>query len=965
MGLLKAHKKIIITISLVFSSLIFTNQAVFASSITVTTNLNPMSVSVAPGQFGSASQTITVTTDNLSGYKVRLSTIGPSSALVHDSDNTKTIPTFTLPSGSTDIPFSSLTDGYGFSVDNGSNFFPAPEPNAPPVEIFSASSAGTNNHVLTVGVLNPTSTAAGTYSNTFTVMVVANLDACTAGKICYYGNDDDGKGTMPDQNAPAGTSTALLSPNFSRPGYGFVGWNTEMDGTGTNLGPNEQITPSDYGASSSVGLQLYAKWVQSSGYLQTWSGCSTLNEGEVIALTDSRDGNAYAVTKHPDGHCWMMENLRLDLSDTDLTITEQNTNKPTATFESAVNTNHPASSNGFCTSTSAQCLNTIYYNTNNTNRQLTASHNTNNNNSSWYSYGHYYNWYTITAGNGTSSTSTMGAQVDGDICPYNWRLPTGYGTSGDLANLDAHMPNGTGNDDSTAAGSARWRTWPYNFIYSGEQRSAGYNRGTSSSYATMNAKDAGNTANLWLKTDGVKFVTNGTAKWRGQTARCMYMEDYHVRGDIHYDANGGTGTMTDEIDVSFATAVAANNGFTKAHSTFKNWNTEADGSGVVVMEAGSVMAAAQAKNINEGETLTLYAIWESIFDLVYDGNGADDGSMTSVSVNDLQQGARTLVASNYSRAGYGFAGWSLDSTAASKLASGQPVKIYGPNEKITVDNAFYNNADQNNQITLYAVWTPEDTTYTMQTFGATECSNMSVGDVLALKDARDNNTYMVAKHADNNCWMAENLRLDPKTVGFDTNNTNQPTQAFVTRAPNTNSSNTLCNTDDSTCNDEVHYNTNNINRDFPAAHNNNQVNKSWYSYGVMYNWYTATAGNGTFALGSGEAAGDICPYGWRLPTGGASGETVTLNTMENNGSGATDAGLVKFPVNFVYSGDYNYQSPGGRNSYGRWWTSTPVVDANTWKAYRLGTVATGATPAGSWNKWDGFAVRCIVKPSSN
>ena len=91
MGLLKAHKKLIITILLAFSSLIFTNRAVFASSITVTTNLNPMSVSVAPGQFGSASQTITVTTDNLTGYRVRLSTIGSSSALVHDSDNTKVL----------------------------------------------------------------------------------------------------------------------------------------------------------------------------------------------------------------------------------------------------------------------------------------------------------------------------------------------------------------------------------------------------------------------------------------------------------------------------------------------------------------------------------------------------------------------------------------------------------------------------------------------------------------------------------------------------------------------------------------------------------------------------------------------------------------------------------------------------------------------------------------------------------
>ena len=128
----------------------------------------------------------------------------------------------------------------------------------------------------------------------------------------------------------------------------------------------------------------------------------------------------------------------------------------------------------------------------------------------------------------------------------------------------------------------------------------------------------------------------------------------------------------------------------------------------------------------------------------------------------------------------------------------------------------------------------------------------------------------------------------------------------------------------------------------------------------MYGWYTATAGNGNYDMSSGNVAGDICPAGWRLPTGGGSGEYVSLtnavggaNNMEKNNK------LLAFPNNFIYSGDYNYNTSGGRGTYGRYWSATPNGKA---KAFRLGVAQSNwVTPDGSWNKWDAFAVRCIVK----
>ena len=962
---IKTTTKIVLLGVLVLLGSIVSSQDVFAeSNISISISSNSMAFNLLPGEFGSDSQTITASTTDSAGYTIKISTTGGSSSLVNIADSSKTIPTFSLPSGQDSIPFNSLSDGYGYSIDSGANYLPVPSPSDAAKVLFRTNAAGQNTHTLTFGVKVPLGTVAGTYENTFEIQIVANLPPCPNGSICYYGNGDDSTGTMSNQTASSNSETTLIPSNFSRSGYGFAGWNTAIDGSGTNYGPNETITTGDL---STQGMQLYAKWVASAGNFQDWNGCDNLSAGDITALTDTRDGNTYAVAKYADGNCWMMENLRLDLSDENLVISTQNTNKPTQAFMKNINQNHPSSTNSFCASSTAACVNTIKHNTDNTNRGLTASYNTNDTATSWYSYGHYYNWHTITAGNGTLADSTAGATVSGDICPSGWRLPTGYDITGNLAELDIAM-NGSGINQasgSTAglAGSKRWRKYPLNYIYSGEYKATVSNRAISASSATRNIANTERTINLWLKTDGVYVNSNMTYKYRGQTARCIFHGTQSIIGNIHYDSNGGTGTMADQTNVDFYSATAANNGFTKQHARFSGWNTQANGRGVAVAEGGSVQDASDQLSLTDGDTLNLYAIWTPIYSLIYNGNGADAGSMSSVDVVDsLTAGKLRLVASNFSRTGYGFAGWSLDNDAATKLLSGTQVKVYGPNEVAVVDNAFLAYADTNNEINLYAVWIPADTNYTLQTFTSTECGAMSIGDVTALTDTRDSNTYAVAKLEDGKCWTIENLRLDPATTTFDSNNTNFPTQDFIDAALVSSTNNTLCNQYTTACVDSVRFNTNNINRNNTASHDSNTVNKSWYSYGVMYNWYTASAGNGDLAMDNGNVTGDICPKGWRLPTSGSNGEYANLNRLANNNSSIDTAGLLKFPDNFILSGDYNYNAPGGRNSFSRFWSATPD---GTQKAFRLG-INYGAsnnavTPAGSWGKWDAFAVRCIVK----
>lgn len=953
----RGHKKLIIVSTITLLSLICGSQAVFAeSNISVSLSTNQVDLGLMADNFNSATQTINVSTTSPVGYTVNFATSSATTSLVNKNDNTKAIPTITLPSGSDSVPASSISRGYGYSIDGGTNYFPATN-NSNPAQIFETFTAGTNSHTLTYGAKVANTDIAGAYDNTFVIYAIAKLEPCPANKICYYGNGDDGTGTMDNQPATSNTNIYLIPSNFSRPGYGFAGWNTEPDGSGTNYGPNQIITTGDL---SSLGFQLYARWIQSSGSIQNWQGCNTMNKGDITALTDNRDNNTYAVAKYEDGHCWMMENLRLDFSDEDLEINSLNTNNPKASFATYINSNHPPSRNDFCESSSPSqaCVDQVLYNTNNTNRKLTASYDSNNDGSSWYSYGHYYNWYTATAGYGDYSFATAGNAVDGDICPAGWKLPTGYGVDSDMATLGVAY----GGSTSSLQYTTRWLAYPLNYILSGEQRgNSGYNRNASGGYATANTSSSTRHNNLWVKPSTIYVYDNSNLKSRGQTVRCIQNHRNSITGNIHYDSNGGSGVMADTTNVNFSTAVAANNEFTKTNFAFNYWNTAADGSGTSVLAGNSVANAATSMDIADGGTLTLYAIWRPVYTLAYDGNGANSGTMSSIVHQDINASATQLrlMAPNFLRPGYGFAGWSTDSNAAAKIANSQQATIYGPSETITLTNSVLSKADASNRITLYAVWLPANSN-TLQNFDSTDCSALSVGDILALTDSRDNNTYAVAKLKDQHCWMVENLRLNPHAVTFSSTNTNSPTTAFINNASSIDTSNTLCGDDTDACISQIAFNTNNINSTLTASPDSNNTSSYWYSYGVMYNWYTATAGNGDFTATSGSVSGDICPAGWRLPTGGSGGEFSGLHSaLAPTPSSVLDQYVRAYPNNIIYSGDYNKTSPSGRSAQGRFWSAT--ADGST-KAYRFGVnVGANITPARSFNKWDAFAVRCIVK----
>ena len=173
-----------------------------------------------------------------------------------------------------------------------------------------------------------------------------------------------------------------------------------------------------------------------------------------------------------------------------------------------------------------------------------------------------------------------------------------------------------------------------------------------------------------------------------------------------------------------------------------------------------------------------------------------------------------------------------------------------------------------------------------------------------VRDARDNSTYWIQKLADGNCWMLTNL-----------------------------------------------------------AYAGGGTNTSTRQYGYLYNWCAAMGGQNTAACANATTPApvptiNICPAGWRLPTGEpTTGEFTALNTALNDGKTNTDAGLIASPGLFQRSGLWlnGFNAQGSRGNY---WSSSQYSAAY---AHFLNFSSTNVYPANYNGKDYGFAVRCIAE----
>ncbi len=266
-----------------------------------------------------------------------------------------------------------------------------------------------------------------------------------------------------------------------------------------------------------------------------------------------------------------------------------------------------------------------------------------------------------------------------------------------------------------------------------------------------------------------------------------------------------------------------------------------------------------------------------------------------------------------------------------------------------------------------------DTATTMQE--VTYCSDtLPEGQVYTLTDSRDGNIYHAARLADGNCWMLDNLALDPTdsttAANMNASNTNA-TQEAINNLLNGGSSTTgwsniaVANVTTNFNNNDsyIQPRINNASKDTLVTSYGPASTSGQAKVGIYYNYCAASASTYCYAInGQGvdvpdtliDTSQDICPANWRMPTGGDSGEYYAL--AQKYGSDASNTNSLQYNLSTPLSGYYGSLAD-DQGSYGVWWSSTY---GNSLNMYYLYVSPTSVYPGYSYNRYDGQSVRCLM-----
>ena len=406
---------ILITLLFILTTSFYNVNNTHATASTINISVvDSVSLSILPtsttGTFATSdtsTNNISVKTTNGTGYTLGIKASAEGSNALNGANSTS-IPSHTVSAGISEATYSTdstynNTWGYRPSKLNStanSNYLPGPTSASTAITLDKTTSANpstANNYNLAIGVRVDGNTAAGAYSNTFILTVVANPSIYS---ITYNKNTTDTVSGMPTNvvNQETSSETVTLASNTpTRTGYTFQDWCTVQvaDGatcTGTAYSPGSTWTIDQTASTNS--LTLYARWKASTNkYCTNWSTCMQNTTSTKPAcgttMTDGRDGATYT-TATIAGTCWMTQNLRF--TGAELKVGETN-----------VTSNKTISPYGALTSGDSYTEARKQYN-NNTN------------------YGAYYNFCAASAQ--TVCNGTTQADATQDICPAGWKLPT-------------------------------------------------------------------------------------------------------------------------------------------------------------------------------------------------------------------------------------------------------------------------------------------------------------------------------------------------------------------------------------------------------------------------------------------------------------------------------------------------------------------------------------------------------------
>ena len=149
-----------------------------------------------------------------------------------------------------------------------------------------------------------------------------------------------------------------------------------------------------------------------------------------------------------------------------------------------------------------------------------------------------------------------------------------------------------------------------------------------------------------------------------------------------------------------------------------------------------------------------------------------------------------------------------------------------------------------------------DSVKKMQDFSYQDCNGLGEGQVVELMDKRNRKVYKISKMKDGRCWMIENLALS-----LDKNKALTPSDTDIPQNWTPSHSTELAQSQENW----------KIGSDSYVEARSKRKDDA-----VIYNYNAATAQTTEASPYETDAAGSICPRGWKLPTGGKTGEYYGL-----------------------------------------------------------------------------------------
>ena len=255
--------------------------------------------------------------------------------------------------------------------------------------------------------------------------------------------------------------------------------------------------------------------------------------GDTTVLYDRRDGKEYTVAKLPDGKYWVLDNLRLDLGAVSLEALIGNTNASATTlgylkngggtypYVTAGVTAKAADGGSWANSWDIPYIATSGTDNNGWTSETVVAHS----GAGSGMIGIYYNYCAASAGSYCYSEEFSTGDATEDICPANWRMPTG-GNGGEYSVLCNKATDSTCVGNSLLKPSDMYASNSLQALLS-TPLSGGFldgvanNQGTDGTFWSSTRASNTHTYNLYLSATGVAPLISNSREV-GRSVRCLF-----------------------------------------------------------------------------------------------------------------------------------------------------------------------------------------------------------------------------------------------------------------------------------------------------------------------------------------------------------------------------------------------------------------------------------------------------------